>query len=84
MAAGSSRRRAERDALRDIKIKVKFAPEQAAPVDDVPQGTTKELLAWIGSSEMRAKRVLARELVEDSPRVTLVRALHEMLLTNAP
>jgi hypothetical protein len=74
----------DRESLRGIKIKVRFAPEKLAPVDDVPQGTTKELITWVGSSELRAKRVLARELTEFSPRVQLVRALHEMLFADAP
>lgn len=74
---------ADRDALRGIKVKVTFAPEKMAPKDDVPTGTTKELLVWIGSSELRAKRVLARELAQPSPRVKLIRTLHWMLLSDA-
>jgi hypothetical protein len=74
----------DRDALKGIKVKVTFAPEQLAPKDDVPTGTTKELLTWIGRSELRAKRVLARELASPTPRIKLVRALHGMLLADAP
>lgn len=79
MAAGSSRRRAERAAVRDIKVKVTYAPEKLAPVDDVPEGTTKELITWVGRSELRAKRVLARELADPTPRLRLITALYEML-----
>ena len=79
MSAGSARRRAERAALKGIPVKVRYAPEKIAPKDDMPQGTTNELLAWVGSSEIRAKRVLAREIEERSPRPRLITELSKML-----
>lgn len=79
MASGSAAPRISRAELRHIKVKVTFAPEQLAPKDDIPTGTVDELVAWVGRSDLRAKRVLAREIAARSPRLTLVDALYTML-----
>ncbi len=75
MAYGSSTRRARREALRGIRVKVTYAPEQLAPVNDVCVGTTREILEWVGTSTTRAKRALAREVDNVAPRVRLITAL---------
>lgn len=71
--------RQDRDALRDIKVKVRYAPEKFAPVNDVPEGTIRELKRWVGYSPVRAKRVLKREISKPSPRIALVRWLYVVL-----
>jgi hypothetical protein len=78
MAYGSSARRAERQALRHIRVKVTYAPEQLAPVNDVYVGTTREVLEWVGSSKTRAKRALAYEIESLTPRVKLITALQNI------
>lgn len=51
----------------------------AAPaVDPVPEGTAKEVLAWVGEDKERAARALVAE-VEGNDRKTLVKALREIL-----
>lgn len=78
--AGRRPRRAE---LRGIHVSITYAPERLAPVDYVPEGTMQELITWVGTSETRAKRVLARELEAPNPRLTLIRPLYEMLQVSA-
>lgn len=46
-----------------------------APVDPVPSGTVREVLAWVDSDRDRAERALDRELSTTNARVTLVNAL---------
>lgn len=52
-------------------------PEPDKGPDDVPDGSTKEILAWVGDSEERAAKALAAEKSRDKPRSTLVKALGE-------
>ncbi len=67
------------EGLRDIKVKVTYAPEKLYPVDAVPDLPARELLRWVGRSEIRAKRVLAREIASVSPRLIILRRLTELL-----
>lgn len=44
-----------------------------------PTGTSKELLAWVGTDPERAQRVLDQENATDKPRKTLVEPLEKLL-----
>lgn len=46
--------------------------------EDVPTGTTKELLDWVGDDKDRAQRALDVELENDKPRNGLVKSLKEI------
>ncbi len=70
---------AQQQALAGIKIGVTFDPTQFAPVDAVHDYPAKQLLAWVGASELRAKRALAHELVRPCPRLKVLTTLYEML-----
>ena len=59
-------------------------PEQVAIViaevtEELPVGTTKELLAWVGADKDRAQKVLDLEKADAKPRAGLVKALNEIL-----
>ena len=69
--------RANRAALRDIKVRVSSDPTKFSPVDHLPQGTIKELLIWSHGSPSRMKRLLARELDSPTPRIKLIKRLYE-------
>ena len=71
--------RANRAALRDIKVRVTYDPTKFSPVDHIPQGTIKELIIWSHRSPARMRRVLARELESPTPRIRLIRRLYEKL-----
>lgn len=45
----------------------------------VPEGTTKEVLAWVGDDKDRAQAALAAEKASDEPRKGLTRELEELL-----
>ncbi len=59
------------------------APEAAEPTsidpDAVPEGTIKEVLAWVGDDSDRATRALDAERTSNDPRKGLVRQLEEKL-----
>lgn len=58
-------------------------PEPApveAPKVEIPKGTTKELLAWVGDDHARAVLILESERASDEPRKGLMRALEELLV----
>lgn len=50
-----------------------------APADDVPVGTVKAILDWVGDDKVRARRALDAETAADKPRASLVAALTELL-----
>jgi len=77
--AYSEARRQDRAALRDIKVRVRYAPEKLAPVDDIPNGTVPELLRWAKRSPLRARRLLNREIASPAPRIKLVKTLYARL-----
>lgn len=52
-----------------------IAPEPAKGPEDVPDGSTNEILDWVGDSEERAEKALAAEKLRPKPRKTLVKAL---------
>lgn len=54
------------------------APETAAG-EAVPAGTSKEVLAWVGSDKDRARAALTVEQESDEPRKGLTRELEELL-----
>lgn len=72
------------DAAEPEEVSVETPAEEtpqttAAPaVDPVPEGTAKEVLAWVGEDKERAARALVAE-VEGNDRKTLVKALREIL-----
>lgn len=77
--AYSEARRQDKAAIRDIKVRVRYAPEKLAPVDAVPTGTVPELLRWAKGSETRAKRLLRREIESPAPRIALVKELYDRI-----
>jgi len=77
--AYSEARRQDKAAVRDIKVRVRYAPEKLAPVEHIPQGTIKELIIWSHRSPARMRRVLAHELESPTPRIRLIRRLYEKL-----
>lgn len=83
MAHGSSARRAERAAIRAIRVKIAYQNPDIKPVDDIFQGTAREVIDWVGTSEIRARRALARELDSDSPRILVVENMHKLLQAKA-
>ncbi len=66
-------------SLSHIKVKVTYDLDRYAPTDAVPDYPTKRLLAWVGASELRAKRVLAHELARPHPRLKVIITLADML-----
>ena len=46
---------------------------------DVPQGTTKEVLEWVGDDKDRARAALAAEQASDEPRKGLSKDLEELI-----
>lgn len=55
-----------------------LAAEAAQADTDVPEGTTNEIMAWVGDSTERAKNALDAENENDTPRKTLVSQLEKM------
>lgn len=56
----------------------KAAPAPAPESDEVPQGTSAEIMAWVGDDKDRAQRALDAENANDRPRKTLVSQLEGM------
>lgn len=52
---------------------------RAADTTSVPDGTAKEVLAWVGDSQARADAALAAEQEREKPRSTLVDSLAEIV-----
>ena len=50
-----------------------------ADPNDVPTGTTPEVLAWVGDDAERAQKALDVEVENDKPRKGLVEQLTEMI-----
>jgi hypothetical protein len=62
------------------------SPEELAPEgdevqadDEVPEGTTAEILAWVGDDQDRAQRALDKENADDKPRTGLTGELEKKL-----
>jgi hypothetical protein len=55
------------------------APEQQDQGEQVPDGTTAEVLAWVGDDKARAQAALDKENADDSPRKGLTGELEQML-----
>jgi len=58
------------------------APEPEVKANDgeeVPSGTIKEVLTWVGEDKERAQAALDAEKASDSERKTLVTSLEEIL-----
>ena len=47
--------------------------------DEVPDGSAKDVLAWVGDDSERALRALVAEQEKDTPRKVLVRDLEKLL-----
>lgn len=54
------------------------ADRKAYEAEPVPEGTTTEIMAWVGDDRDRAVRALAAENANDRPRKTLVSQLESM------
>ena len=62
------------------KAKTKAAPEKPkADPNVVPDGTTEEVLDWVGDDRDKAERALAKEREDEKPRVTLVEPLEKII-----
>ena len=82
MAFGSVKRRADRRAATLDAPLPRYKPKpENVPVDDKtpPVGTSREVLAWVGTDKVRAKAALTRELRSTAARVSLLDTLHKML-----
>lgn len=59
------------------------APKAEAPKqqdsNQVPEGTTAEVLDWVGDDVNKAKKALAAEKKNDDPRVTLTEPLEKII-----
>lgn len=53
--------------------------QEPEPVIEVPKGTTKEVLEWVGTDRVRAQAALDSEEDSGKPRKTLVEELKEKL-----
>jgi hypothetical protein len=64
-----------------------FRPEAAAPPYIAPapdpellvQGTSSEVLSWVGNSASRANKALEAEMFSNDPRKTLIAKLEKIL-----
>lgn len=74
-----NQRRVSAHAYKDIPIQVRYDPPSLVPTPDVFQGRTDQVIDWVGSSPVRAKRVLAFELAANRPRQRLLRAMRDLL-----
>lgn len=54
-------------------------PEPEASPGDVPEGTTAEILDWVGDDLDRAQRALDTEQANERPRVGLTSELNKIL-----
>jgi hypothetical protein len=55
------------------------ADRSAERANEVPEGTSSEVLDWVGSDKKRAKRALEVEKKQDTPRKTLLARLEDVL-----
>ncbi len=53
--------------------------EPEKPANDTPDGSTKEVLAWVDGDVEKAQLALDKENEHESPRKGLVRELNEIL-----
>lgn len=56
------------------------ADREAYESEPVPEGTTAEIMDWVGDDADRAQRALDAENENDKPRKTLVSQLENMIL----
>lgn len=54
-------------------------PEQTPDGNEVPDGSAKDVLAWVGDDSERALRALVAEQDKDAPRKVLVGQLEKLL-----
>jgi hypothetical protein len=72
---GSAPKKTKKAATKKVS-----APEPAeVESDSVPEGTTKEILAWVGDDKERAASALDAEKANEKPRKSVVEPLEEML-----
>ncbi len=55
------------------------APAVEAAVDVVPDGSAKDVMAWVDDDQARAEQAKAAELERDNPRSTLLKQLDGVL-----
>lgn len=62
-------------------VKSAVAPPKRAeaPEEEVPSGTSKEILGWVAGDKNRAQAALNKEQSGDQPRKGLVRELNELV-----
>lgn len=72
-------RSAAQEQLKDIKVKVTYDATKYAPTVAIPEGSADEIIAWGRTSELRAKRALAREIAAPKPRLKVIIGLSEIL-----
>jgi hypothetical protein len=53
------------------------ASHQGSTSDEVPTGSTNDVLSWVGNDKSRARRALETENGKNQPRTTLVRQLND-------
>ncbi len=52
--------------------------EDGTPVDELPDGDAKQILAWVGEDADRAAQALEHEAAKEKPRSTLIAALQKV------
>jgi len=53
--------------------------KKPSDANTVPEGTAEEVLDWVGDDVTRARKALAAERKDDSPRKTVVEPLQKMI-----
>lgn len=72
---GSDRKSAAEKAAR----KPEPAQAEQSSSDEVPEGTSIEIMSWVGNDKKRAQRALDVENEHEKPRKTLVSQLKALL-----
>lgn len=66
-------------ANQPLDVDGEAAQTDSKPADNVPSGTTKEVLAWVDGDRDKAQQALDKEQSNNEPRKGLVRELNEVL-----
>jgi hypothetical protein len=66
--------------VKEVTAAKKTAPSGDRPKhNEVPDGTSEEILAWVGDDAARARRALAKEKKDDNPRESVTGPLNEVI-----
>ncbi len=65
------------DPFAGAPAKKKVTEEEKA--NELPKGTSKEILEWVGEDKERAERAMREEVASDKPRNNLIDPLEEII-----